>query len=400
MERAKRIEIAKKVLALVDKGEPEYGEESWETDIGRFIDKDRFELEKKLLFQEHPQLIALSADIEKPGDYYATDIAGKPILLTRDKQGKAHAFLNACRHRGVQLAEGCGNAQRMTCPYHAWTYAMDGKLVSLPNREAFEPDQLRGLIELPSIEKGGMILVHPQPDGKLDWDEFFGPMAAYLEDFHIEDYTLIHTYREKARINWKHAVDGGLEAYHAPILHKDTFGTGGLSQLLHIPFGEHHALIAPSEEILKLKDMPEEEWPHHCHFNSTNAIFPNTVIGGGRPGLPVLFFQRSEPADEPGACNYVFRLYGLKNPDEEEKKAQQFGIDLFMKVAVGEDMPTQVSLQKMMEAGAVPTIIFGKREINLTRMHKAYDRMINHNAEAAVARVKDRMRGLAKEAAE
>ena len=180
MERAKRIEIAKKVLDLVAKDEPEYGEESWETDIGRFIDKDRFELEKQKLFLELPQLIALSADIENNGDYYATDIAGKPILLVRGQDGKARAFLNACRHRGVQLAQGCGKAKRFTCPYHAWTYATDGKLIALPNREAFEPDQLRGLVELPCIEKSGMLLVHPQPDGHLDFDEFFGPMASYL----------------------------------------------------------------------------------------------------------------------------------------------------------------------------------------------------------------------------
>ncbi len=387
MERAKRIEIAKKVLDLVAKGEPEYGEESWETDIGRFIDKDRFELEKQKLFLEIPQLIALSADIENNGDYYATDIAGKPILLVRGQDGKARAFLNACRHRGVQLAQGCGKTQRFTCPYHAWTYATDGKLIALPNREAFEPDQLRGLVELPCIEKGGMLLVHPQPDGHLDFDEFFGPMASYLEDFEIESYTLLHEHRELAQINWKHAVDGGLEAYHAPILHKDTFGTGGLSQLLHIPFGDHHALIAPMEDILKLRDMPEEEWPHHCYFSSTNSVFPNTVIGGGGPGLPILFFQRSEPADKPGESNYVFRLYGKKNPTEEEKVAQKFGVELFLKVAIGEDMPTQISCQKMMEAGAVPTVVFGKREINLTRMHKAYDAMIGHDAEAAVAAV-------------
>ena len=71
------------------------------------------------LFLERPQLIALSADLPNPGDYYATDIAGKPILIVRGKEGKAKAFLNACRHRGVKLAdEGCGHGQGFTCPYH------------------------------------------------------------------------------------------------------------------------------------------------------------------------------------------------------------------------------------------------------------------------------------------
>ncbi|MDB5396751.1 MAG: Rieske (2Fe-2S) protein [Rhodospirillales bacterium] len=392
MEKAKRIEIAKDVLRLVEQGQPEYGEESWEADIGRFIDKDRFELEKKKLFLERPQLIALTADLPNPGDYYATDIAGKPILIVRNKEGEAKAFLNACRHRGVKLAEGCGHGNGFTCRYHGWTYNTDGALISVPSRQSFEPEQLRGLIALPIAEEMGMILVHADPEGHLDFDEFFGPMKAYLEDFDIPDYELLSEYRAPTRINWKHAVDGGLEAYHVPFLHQNTFGTGGLAQLLHRQFGDHHALIAPRPDILKLKDMPESEWPHSCHFTSTNSIFPNTVIGGGDP---VLFFQRTEPnTKDPGVCDYIFRLYGRKNVSPEERARHLAGVDFFMKVSLQEDLPVQRSSQIMMEEGAVPSVLFGKREINLTRMHKHYDAVIGHDNEASVREQKRKM-GLA-----
>jgi phenylpropionate dioxygenase-like ring-hydroxylating dioxygenase large terminal subunit len=392
MEKAKRIAIAKDVLKLVEQGQPEYGEESWEADIGRFVDKDRFELEKRKLFWERPQLIALTADLPNPGDYYATDIAGKPILIVRNKDGEAKAFLNACRHRGVKLAEGCGHGNGFTCPYHGWTYNTDGALISVPSRQSFEPEQLRGLIALPIAEGMGMILVHADPEGHLDFDEFFGPMKAYLEDFDIPDYELLSEYRAPARINWKHAVDGGLEAYHVPFLHQNTFGTSGLSQLLHRQFGDHHALIAPRPDILKLKDMPESEWPHSCYFTSTNSVFPNTVIGGGDP---VLFFQRSEPnTDDPGVCDYIFRLYGRKNATPEERARHLAGVDFFMKVSLEEDLPVQRSSQIMMEEGAVPSVLFGKREINLTRMHKHYDAVIGHDNEASVREQKRKM-GLA-----
>jgi phenylpropionate dioxygenase-like ring-hydroxylating dioxygenase large terminal subunit len=392
MDKAQRVAIAKDVLKLVEQGQPEFGEESWEADIGRFIDKERFELEKKKLFLERPQLIALTADLPNPGDYYATDIAGRPILITRNKEGQAKAFLNACRHRGVKLAEGCGHGQGFACPYHGWTYNNDGDLISVPSRAAFEPEQLRGLISLPIAEEMGMILVHSDPEGHLDFDEFFGPMKAYLEDFDIPDYELLSAYRAPARINWKHAVDGGLEAYHVPFLHQNTFGTGGLAQLLHRPFGDHHALIAPRADILKLKDLPESEWPHSCYFTSTNSIFPNTVIGGGDP---VLFFQRTEPnTDDPGVCDYIFRLYGRKNASPEERARHLAGVDFFMKVSLEEDLPVQTSSQIMMEEGAVPSVLFGKREINLTRMHKAYDAAIGHDNEASVREQKRKM-GLA-----
>src|ERR1700744_4823470 len=139
MERAGRIAIAKEIIELIESGEPYQGDESWEADIGRFIDKDRFELEKQKLFLERPQLIALSADLPNPGDYYATDIAERPILIVRDKEGRPQAFLNACRHRGVKLAEGCGHGAGFTCPYHGWTYNTDGDLMSVPSRQSFEP---------------------------------------------------------------------------------------------------------------------------------------------------------------------------------------------------------------------------------------------------------------------
>src|SRR5882762_10693483 len=159
MEREKQIEITKDLLKLFELDQPEYGEESWEADIGRFVDQERFEIEKQKLFLERPQLIALSADVPNPGDYYATDIAGRPILLVRDKNGVVRAFLNACRHRGVKLAEGCGNGAGFTCPYHGWSYNNDGALIGVPSRQAFEPSQLRGLIALPVAEQIGVIVV-------------------------------------------------------------------------------------------------------------------------------------------------------------------------------------------------------------------------------------------------
>ena len=177
MEKSERVAIAKHVLSLIENETPYMGDESWEADIGRFIDQERFDLEKRKLFWERPQLIALSADVPNPGDYYATDIAGKPILIVRGKDGVARAFLNACRHRGVKLAdEGCGHNKGFVCPYHGWTFNTEGKLTSVPSRSAFDIEQLanRDLIALPTHEEIGVIVVHPQPEGHLDFDAFLG----------------------------------------------------------------------------------------------------------------------------------------------------------------------------------------------------------------------------------
>jgi nitrite reductase/ring-hydroxylating ferredoxin subunit len=390
MDRTQRIGIAKRILDLNAQGLYEMGEESWETDTGRFTDKARFDLEKEEFFLKRPQLIAYTADFPENGDYYATDIAGKSIILLRNKKGQAKAFLNACRHRGVRLAEGCGKAKGFTCPYHGWTYNDDGKLISVPNRNAFDAAQLadRGLIELPLVEKHGVVLVHPQPDGHVDYDEFFGPeMGGIIADYHLEDFCLSGEYRAPARINWKHAVDGGLEGYHVPFLHPNTVGPMTLPQFAHLDFGLHQTLVTPQISILELRDKPESEWPEELPYSFTNAIFPNTVVGGSQL---IMFFQRSEPGTEPGVCTYIFRTYGPgKNRTEETDKMAQFMTDLLLKVSLEEDMVIQSSMQVQMEAGAVPSIILGRREANLVRMHRNHDRLIGHDALAALNKGRD-----------
>jgi len=387
MDRAQRVAIAKRILDFNDRDIDEMGEESWETDIGRFTDKARFDLEKQEFFLKRPQLIAYSADFPENGDYYTTDIAGKPIILVRNKDGEAKAFLNACRHRGVKLAEGCGNAKGFTCPYHGWTYSNDGELISVPSRSAFDAEQLvnRGLIELPLVEKHGVVLVHPYPNGHVDYDEFFGPdMGGIIADYKLEDFRLVGEYRAPARINWKHAVDGGLEGYHVPFLHPNTVGPMTLRQFMHLDFGLHQTLVSPQMSILDLKDKPEAEWPEDLPFGFTNAVFPNTVVGGSRH---IMFFQRSEPGEVPGTCTYIFRTYGPHaNRTEETDKMAQFMSDLLLKVSLEEDMVIQTSAQIQMESGAVPSIILGRREVNLVRMHQNHDRLIGHNAAAALGK--------------
>jgi nitrite reductase/ring-hydroxylating ferredoxin subunit len=302
----------------------------------------------------------------------------------RGKDGVAHAFLNACRHRGVKIAEGCGHAKGFTCPYHGWTFGLNGDLISVPSRASFDEDQLRdrNLIALPIAEDIGLILVHPQPDGHIDFDEFLGGMKAHLAGYHFENLRLVKEYRAPARINWKHAVDGGVEGYHVPYLHPETVGPMTLPQFLHLDFGLHHSLVSVQPGIKALRDMPESEWPEYCHFSVSNAIFPNTVVGAGEL---MAFFQRSDPSDEPGKCDYILRFYGWDRAAPEEIKARDEQIaQLLLRVGLDEDMKIQSTSQIMMEAGAVPSIIFGKREQNVLRMHKNYDRLIGHDAAAAL----------------
>ena len=102
----------------------------------------------------------------KPGDWMTHDYAGVPILLLRRADGSLGAFLNVCRHRGARVAEGCGSgASSFSCPYHGWTYGLDGALVARPEEASFAAAEraTHGLRALPVVEKHGMIWVGPNP---------------------------------------------------------------------------------------------------------------------------------------------------------------------------------------------------------------------------------------------
>jgi phenylpropionate dioxygenase-like ring-hydroxylating dioxygenase large terminal subunit len=163
--------------------------------------------------------------LPNPGDYLTMEIAGEPIIILRDRDGALRGMSNVCRHRMSTLLEGRGNVRSIVCPYHAWTYNLDGSLRGAPAmaaNEAFCKED----IKLPSVRVEnwlGWILVTLNPDAPP-------PEKALAEVEALVGYLDMGSYVEAFReeftwdTNWKVLAENFMESYHLPVCHNGTIG--------------------------------------------------------------------------------------------------------------------------------------------------------------------------------
>jgi phenylpropionate dioxygenase-like ring-hydroxylating dioxygenase large terminal subunit len=161
----------------------------------------------------------------KAGDYAALEIGGVPVAVLRGKDGVLRAFANTCRHRGAKLLEGCSNTQRITCPFHAWTYGLDGGLRGAP-RMAHAGDFDTGdygLLAFRAEERAGFAFVCLDAD-TAGIDAWLGDFEAIHGPWPLRD--LVTTRRRELEVgcNWKLFLEVFNEYYHLPYVHGGTFG--------------------------------------------------------------------------------------------------------------------------------------------------------------------------------
>ncbi|WP_309661473.1 aromatic ring-hydroxylating dioxygenase subunit alpha [Sphingomonas sp.] len=202
-----------------------------------YHDAEFFAAERRAFLRAAPQVVCHQSDIPQAGDWQALDYLGESVIVMRGDDGEARAFANVCRHRGSRLVDGTGGcAKVLTCPYHAWSYARDGRLVGVPHRNEYpglETDKL-GLVPVALEPWHGFLFATLEP-GAPSVAEMMAPYEDEVAPYRFEDLRAIGRVTNRPRsLNWKTIADNYSDGLHIPIGHP------GLSRL----FGRNYKIEA------------------------------------------------------------------------------------------------------------------------------------------------------------
>ena len=253
MQREQLVEEIKTLLDLVERNTTTMAESVMEIDVAEYTDPEQFEREKLELIRNYPQFVGPSCTIPEPGDYFAFDDTGVPILIVRNQDGQLNAFVNICSHRGAPLNEcdhGKAKKGRMfACPYHGWSYDLEGQLIGVPfGKEGFEgiDRSALGLKRLDVQEKYGMIFVMPNPELSFDIDEVLSGLEERLNGFGFEDHYYLGAKQVFTDFSWKLNMDTFHEYYHFEFLHPESIATMAYSNVANYKqYGRNHSMGSP-----------------------------------------------------------------------------------------------------------------------------------------------------------
>ncbi len=256
--------------------------------IGRYVDAEFFELEKKHMWSSVWFLAGFASELPANGTFKAFEFLGKPIVLVRGRDGAIRAFHNVCQHRGARLCyQSSGKIDRFRCIYHNWTYELDGALVYMPSEHEFPhvDRQERSMTPLRCERLGNLVFVNFDMDAE-PLDSFFAQTSQLMADVPLDKVELYRTLSWEVNCNWKGCNDNFNETYHIPHTHTDTVH-GTLDYRCHAKYmfdNGHNVMITKARAgegagIYKtVKSVQNPLKPITNQSSLAYSLFPNLVM--------------------------------------------------------------------------------------------------------------------------
>ena len=309
--------------------------------VSAYTSEEFLALEQSEIFSRSWLCAGRADALKRAGDYMTIEIAGEPIIVLRDREGELRALSNVCRHRMSVLLEGRGNVRTITCPYHAWTYSLDGSLRGAPAMEKNDSFCKKD-VSLPAIrceEWLGWIMVTLDPD-LPSVTETLADVDTLVGYLNMGDYVQTFSEEHRWNTNWKILAENFMESYHLPMCHAGTIGGASKLQDMVCPegfpgFNYHHilkddsvplALAHPSNTALE-GDQRRRTWLLAIYPSLMITLTPGyfwylSLLPDGPGGVKILYGGGLSPEymNDPKAEEHFAALKGLLDHVNEEDR--------------------------------------------------------------------------------
>ena len=366
--------LTRRALQVVLEGGTEMADDVLRVPLRYYRDPAIAATEESQILRRTPVAVLPSAQLATPNDYVVRSVLGDSLLITRDKDGQSHVFLNYCRHRGAIPACGSGSATRFTCPYHAWTYKNDGKLFSVPGNAGFagmNRDDY-GLVELPNQERYGFIWALLSAGADIDVDTHLGELGQELEALAYASFGY-HDFREfDSEVSWKGALEAFAESYHFPFVHGESLiGQNALANTsIHDSYGKHHRMGFPFKWITNLEIDPNGSWDVRDNMGVIYWIYPNLILANSSVGVEVIDIL---PAGAPTRCTVRHSWLARVAAADDEMRAGYSAIFEAVHAAVrDEDFAMLPQCGEGVRHGQHDHMIIGRNEIGVQHMIRVF----------------------------
>jgi len=299
-----------------------------------FVSQDVFAREQERIFSTQWLCVGHQSQLAKAGDFFTQEVAGESLIVLRDQQGEVRAFYNVCRHRGTRMCEEkSGSFQSVQCPYHAWTYGLDGRLIGAPHMDKVEgfdkAEHSLNAVGLAVWE--GFIFVNLAAD-PTPLETVFAPLAKKFTHWNLPRLRSAKRIEYDVRANWKLIFENYSECYHCPLVHptlakltpydaaeNDLFEGPFLGGFMPITKG-HSLTMSGNACALAVGDIKGED--HHRVFYY--SIFPNLLLSLHPDYVMVHQVWPQSPDRVTLFCDWFFHPDAFGRPDFHPDDAIEF----------------------------------------------------------------------------